>query len=111
MTIVYGALSTHRHTDPDKLTIPLFARSVIYEAKVIRGFWLYRWFATTPVVAALAMSVELVVGGAVRIPEGRPVYEIGGGQGGLVRGLGSSGGVVVVGGAHASIAPAAWGLG
>lgn len=28
--IVYGALSTHRQTDPDKLTIPIFARSLIY---------------------------------------------------------------------------------
>src|SRR4029079_10990710 len=29
--VVYGALSTHRQTDPDKLTIPIFARSLIYE--------------------------------------------------------------------------------
>ena len=29
--VVYGALSTHRQTDPDKLTIPVFARSLIYE--------------------------------------------------------------------------------
>jgi NADPH2:quinone reductase len=27
-TIVYGALATHRQTDADKLTIPLFARSI-----------------------------------------------------------------------------------
>jgi hypothetical protein len=31
--LVYGALSTHRETDPARLTIPLFARSVIYDAK------------------------------------------------------------------------------
>jgi Zinc-binding dehydrogenase len=36
--IVYGALSTHRQTDPDKLTIPIFARSLIYETKTVRGF-------------------------------------------------------------------------
>lgn len=35
--IVYGALSTHRQTEPDKLTIPLLARSVIYETKIVRG--------------------------------------------------------------------------
>jgi NADPH2:quinone reductase len=29
----YGALSTHRQTDPAKLTIPIFARSLIYETK------------------------------------------------------------------------------
>jgi NADPH:quinone reductase-like Zn-dependent oxidoreductase len=46
--IVYGALSTHRQTDPTALTIPLFARSVIYDAKKVRGFWLFRWVVTTP---------------------------------------------------------------
>ena len=45
--IVFGALSTHRQTDPDKLTIPVFARSLIYETKTVRGFWLFRWFTET----------------------------------------------------------------
>ena len=27
--VVYGALSTHRQTDPDKLTVPIFARSLL----------------------------------------------------------------------------------
>ena len=35
--VVYGALSTHRQTEPDKLTIPVFARSLIYETKTVRG--------------------------------------------------------------------------
>jgi NADPH:quinone reductase-like Zn-dependent oxidoreductase len=74
--VVYGALSTHRQTDPDKLTIPLFARSLIYGTKIVRGFWLNRWFATTPpeqISAALAKTVGLVAGGAIKIVEGRPV--------------------------------------
>src|SRR5262245_19358546 len=61
--VVYGALSTHRQSDPDALTIPLFARSVIYGTKIVRGFWLTRWFATTPperVGAAIARTVGLV---------------------------------------------------
>jgi NADPH:quinone reductase-like Zn-dependent oxidoreductase len=45
--IIYGALSTHRQTDPDKLTIPIFARSLIYETKIVRGFWLFRWLTET----------------------------------------------------------------
>ena len=36
--IVYGALSTHRQTEADKLTIPIFARSIIYETKIVQGF-------------------------------------------------------------------------
>src|ERR671930_573587 len=46
--IVYGALSTHRQTEADRLTLPLDARSMIYGTKIVRGFWLYRWFSITP---------------------------------------------------------------
>jgi NADPH:quinone reductase-like Zn-dependent oxidoreductase len=74
--IVFGALSTHRETDPDELTIPLVARSMIYGTKIVRGFWLYRWFSTTPqeqIGAALSRTFELVADGTIRIPEGRPL--------------------------------------
>jgi NADPH2:quinone reductase len=74
--IVYGALSTHRETDPGALTIPLFARSVIYEAKTVRGFWLFRWVITTPpeqTSAALTEAVELVTQGVLTIPEGQAI--------------------------------------
>jgi NADPH:quinone reductase-like Zn-dependent oxidoreductase len=74
--IVYGALATHRQTDADKLTIPLFARSMIYETKTVRGFWLYRWFTTTPqdqIRAALKRTFDLVAGGTLQVPEGQPI--------------------------------------
>jgi NADPH:quinone reductase-like Zn-dependent oxidoreductase len=74
--IVYGALSTHRQSDPEKLTIPVFARSLIYETKTVRGFWLFRWFTDTPqdrLVAAINRTVQLVESGALRIPEGQPI--------------------------------------
>jgi NADPH2:quinone reductase len=74
--IVYGALATHRQTDADKLTIPLFARSMIYETKTVRGFWLYRWFSTTPqdqIRAALKRTFDLVAGGTLQVPEGQPI--------------------------------------
>jgi len=73
--IVYGALSTHREADPEKLTIPLPASLLIYGTKRIRGFWLYRWFTTTPqdqIQAALAETFELVAGKTIEIPEGQP---------------------------------------
>jgi len=73
--IVYGALSTHRQTDPGKLTIPLPARSVIYGTKIVRGFWLNRWFATTPpqqIGAMLAKTFGLVASGTIQILEGQP---------------------------------------
>src|SRR6266508_5161774 len=68
--LVYGALSTHRQTDPSALTIPLFARSVIYDAKKVRGFWLLRWAVTTPpeeTRATLAEARNLVTEGILHI--------------------------------------------
>ncbi|WP_237522868.1 zinc-dependent alcohol dehydrogenase family protein [Streptomyces sp. SID1328] len=73
--VVYGALSTHRQTDPAALTIPLQARSVIYETKTVRGFWLNRWFGTVSsedTLHALARVRNLVVDGVLSIPLGRP---------------------------------------
>ncbi|WP_238391100.1 MULTISPECIES: zinc-dependent alcohol dehydrogenase family protein [unclassified Mycolicibacterium] len=74
--IVYGALSTHRQTEPDKLTIPIFARSLIYETKTVRGFWLFRWFTETAkerMTAVIERTVQLADSGALRVPEGQPI--------------------------------------
>src|SRR6201987_4014069 len=74
--IVFGALSTHRQTDPDKLTIPIFARSLIYETKTVRGFWLFRWFTKTPkdrMAATIDRTLQLADSGALCVPEGQPI--------------------------------------
>jgi NADPH:quinone reductase-like Zn-dependent oxidoreductase len=74
--IVYGALSSHRQTEADRLSLPLDARSMIYGTKTVRGFWLYRWFTTTPqqqIGAALAQTFNLVADDTIRIPEGQPI--------------------------------------
>jgi NADPH2:quinone reductase len=74
--VVYGALSTHRQTDPSALTLPLSARSMIYETKTVRGFWLFRWFVTTPAQhrqSSIKQVFDLVTSGIVKVPEGRPL--------------------------------------
>lgn len=74
--IVYGALSTHRQTDPDKLTIPIFARSLIYDTKTVRGFWLFRWFTETPkdrMAATIDRVIRLAGSGVLRVPEGQAI--------------------------------------
>jgi len=74
--VVYGALSTHRQTEPDKLTIPVFARSLIYETKKVRGFWLFRWLTQTPkgrMAATIERTVQLADSGVLRVPEGHPI--------------------------------------
>ncbi|WP_030339643.1 zinc-dependent alcohol dehydrogenase family protein [Streptomyces sp. NRRL S-1022] len=73
--VVYGALSTHRQTDPAALTIPLQARSVIYETKTVRGFWLNRWFGIASpedALRALSQVRRLVADEVLSIPQGRP---------------------------------------
>ncbi|WP_433327806.1 zinc-dependent alcohol dehydrogenase family protein [Spirillospora sp. CA-294931] len=73
--VVYGALSTHRQTDPAAFTLPVPAPDLIFGTKNLRGFWLYRWLTTTPaarIQGALADVVGLVAKGVLTIPEGRP---------------------------------------
>jgi NADPH2:quinone reductase len=72
--VVYGALATHRQVDEDKLTIPIFARSLIYETKTVRGFWLYRWFSIKPpeqIKAVIHQAIELVANKTLQVPEGQ----------------------------------------
>lgn len=74
--LVYGALSTHRQTDPAAPTIPLFPRSVVYEAKTLRGFWLFRWVVSTPpdeTRATLVEAHDLVTNKVLDIPDGQPI--------------------------------------
>jgi NADPH2:quinone reductase len=63
-------------TCPDKLTIPVFARSLIYETKTVRGFWLFRWFTESPrarMAATIDRTVQLADSGVLRVPEGQPI--------------------------------------
>jgi NADPH2:quinone reductase len=72
--VVYGALSTHRQTSADALTLPLFARPLIYQAQTIRGWWLMQWFRRTPpadVQQAFSEVVAQVARGIISIPEGK----------------------------------------
>jgi NADPH:quinone reductase-like Zn-dependent oxidoreductase len=74
--VVFGALSTHRQIEPDKLTIPVFARSLIYETKTVRGFWLFRWLTETPkdrMGATIERTLQLAGSGVLRVPEGQPM--------------------------------------
>jgi hypothetical protein len=44
----YGALSSHRQTDPQKLVMPVFIPKLIYSAAIVRCWWLTRWVDTQP---------------------------------------------------------------
>jgi hypothetical protein len=44
----YGALSSHRQTDPQKLVMPVFSPKLIYSTASASRWWLTRWVDTQP---------------------------------------------------------------
>jgi hypothetical protein len=44
----YGALSSHRRTDPQKLVMPVFSPKLISSTATVRCWWLTRWVDTQP---------------------------------------------------------------
>ena len=57
---VYGALSSHRQTDPAKFTMPLFAPRLIYSTATVRGWWLPRWVPSQPLAEVRAATSDLL---------------------------------------------------
>ena len=58
--LVYGALSSHRQTDPAKFTMPLFAPRLIYSTVTVRGWWLPRWVSSQPLAEVRAATSDLL---------------------------------------------------
>lgn len=58
--LVYGALSSHRQTDPAKFAMPLFAPRLIYSTATIRGWWLPRWVPSQPLAEVRAATSDLL---------------------------------------------------
>jgi hypothetical protein len=45
-------------------------------AKIVRGFWLFRWFTETPtdrMAEVIDRTVQLADSGVLRVPEGQPI--------------------------------------
>jgi NADPH:quinone reductase-like Zn-dependent oxidoreductase len=58
------------------VTIPVFARSLLYETKTVRGFWPFRWLTKTPkdrIAATIDRTLQLANDGVLRVPEGQPI--------------------------------------
>jgi NADPH2:quinone reductase len=70
--LVYGALSSHRQTDPAKFTMPIFAPRLIYSTATVRGWWLPRWVPSQPLAEVRAATSDLLTmlsTGALTPPE------------------------------------------
>jgi NADPH2:quinone reductase len=58
--LMYGALSSHRQTDPVKFTMPLLAPRLIYSTATVRGWWLPRWVSSQPLAEVRAATSDLL---------------------------------------------------
>jgi NADPH2:quinone reductase len=70
--LVYGALSSHRQTDPAKFIMPLFGPRLIYSTATVRGWWLPRWVPSQPLAevrAATSNLLTMLSNGALAAPE------------------------------------------
>src|SRR5260370_12109942 len=69
--LVYGALSSHRQTDPSAFEMPVFAPRLIYSAAAVQGWYLLHWLEVTPLAESGAISAEVLdrlASGALRLP-------------------------------------------
>ena len=69
--LVYGALSSHRQTDPTAFEMPIFAPRLVYAAAEIRGWFFYHWIARNGLSAsfdALKKMLEIMASGTLKLP-------------------------------------------
>jgi NADPH:quinone reductase-like Zn-dependent oxidoreductase len=72
----YGALSSHRQTDPRKFQMPIFSPQLIYSAATVRGWWIPRWVDSQPIESVRQYMKDLlgfVARGTLTIPETRSI--------------------------------------
>jgi len=70
--VQFGALSSHRQTDPAKSFMPVFSPKLIYSAATIRGWWLPRWLETQPLEGVrnvLTHLLSMIAEGRLTLPE------------------------------------------
>jgi len=69
--LVYGALSSHRQSDPAAFEMPIFVPRLIYSATSVQGWFLFRWLNLTliaEVSAALRSVLDRLATGQLRLP-------------------------------------------
>src|SRR6185312_12280732 len=69
--LVFGALSSHRQTDPAKFVMPLFTPRMIYSTTTVHGWWLPRWVSSRPLAevrAATSTLLTMLSNGALTPP-------------------------------------------
>ena len=60
MLVQFGALSSHRQTDPAKFFMPVFSPKLIYSAATVRGWWIPRWLEIQPIERVRNVLTDLL---------------------------------------------------
>src|SRR5262249_56718983 len=58
--LVYGALSSHRQTDPSAFEMPVFAPRLIYGATAVQGWYLLHSLRKTPLADCGAIFAKVL---------------------------------------------------
>ena len=69
--LVYGALSSHRQSNPAAFEMPIFVPRLIYSASIVQGWFLFRWLNVMPIAetsAALRSVLDRLATGQLRLP-------------------------------------------
>ncbi|HEY0206787.1 MAG TPA: zinc-dependent alcohol dehydrogenase family protein [Acetobacteraceae bacterium] len=69
--LVYGALSSHRQSDPAAFEMPIFVPQLIYSASSVQGWFLFHWLDVTPIAetsAALRSILDRLATGQLLLP-------------------------------------------
>ncbi len=69
--LVYGALSSHRQSDPAAFEMPIFVPRLIYAASSVQGWFLFHWLDVTPIAetsAALRRVLDRLATGQLQLP-------------------------------------------
>jgi NADPH:quinone reductase-like Zn-dependent oxidoreductase len=69
--LVYGALSSHRQTDPAAFEMPIFAPALVYSAAEVRGWLIFSWLARKGVSESrqtLQSLLDLIAEGTLNPP-------------------------------------------
>jgi NADPH2:quinone reductase len=69
--LVYGALSSHRQTDPAAFEMPIFAPALVYSSAEVRGWFIFWWLARKGVSEsseALRSLLDHMAAGSLKPP-------------------------------------------
>jgi NADPH2:quinone reductase len=72
--LVYGALSSHRQSDPVAFEMPVFAPALVYSSAEVRGWLVYSWLARQGVnegARMLRVLLDLMAEGRLKPPAAR----------------------------------------